>query len=163
MQLATGEIVLPLYSDRFLASIMAISSDGGTSWQTSEPLVGYGNIQPSLVETSGGKLVAWMRENGPRKRIRHSVSSDRGRTWSSVTESELPNPGAKVAVTALASGDWVLAYNPLVDGRHSLEPGHLRRRRATLGGRFIFSRRLPRKRARSVIPASSRPPTVRFT
>jgi predicted neuraminidase len=120
VQLASGEILLPLYSDRFLASIMAISSDGGASWQTSEPLVGYGNVQPSLMETNCGKLVAWMRENGPRKRIRHSVSSDCGRTWSSVTESELPNPGAKVAVTALASGDWVLAYNPLVDGRHSL-------------------------------------------
>ena len=61
-----------------------------------------------------------MRESGLRKRIRYSVSSNRGRTWSSVSESALPNPGAKVAVTALASGDWVVAYNPLVDGRHSL-------------------------------------------
>jgi predicted neuraminidase len=121
VQLATGEIVLPLYSDRFFASIMAISSDRGTSWQASEPLVGYGNIQPSLVERSDGTLVAWMRDSGPRKRIRYCVSSNRGRTWSSVRESALPNPGAKVAVTALASGDWLVAYNPLVDGRHSLD------------------------------------------
>jgi predicted neuraminidase len=120
VQLETGEIVLPLYSDRFVASIMAISSDGGDSWETSEPLVGYGNIQPSLVETRSGKLVAWMRECGPRKRIRQSTSSDRGRTWSAVTESVLPNPGAKVAVAALNGGDWLVAYNPLVDGRHSL-------------------------------------------
>jgi predicted neuraminidase len=120
LQLATGEIVLPLYSDRFVASIMAISSDGGTTWQVSEPMVGYGNIQPSLVECSDGKLIAWMRESGPRKRIRYSASSNQGRTWSPVQESALPNPGAKVAVTSLASGDWVVAYNPLVDGRHSL-------------------------------------------
>jgi hypothetical protein len=120
LQLASGEIVLPLYSDRFLASIMVISSDGGNTWDTSEPLVGYGNIQPSLVERNDGALVAWMRESGPRKRIRYSVSSDRGHTWSPVNESELPNPGAKVAVTTLKSGDWAVAYNPLVEGRHSL-------------------------------------------
>jgi predicted neuraminidase len=121
LQLATGEIVLPLYSDRFLASIMAISSDRGNSWQASEPLVWYGNIQPSLVERSDGKLVAWMRENGLRKRIRYCVSSNRGRTWSSVRESALPNPGSKVTVDALANGDWLVVYNPLVDGRHSLD------------------------------------------
>ena len=120
VQLASGEIVLPLYSDRFLASIMAISSDGGTTWEASDPLVGYGNIQPSLMERRSGELVAWMRESGLRKRIRYSVSSNRGRTWSSVSESTLPNPGSKVVITALANGDWVIAYNPLVDGRHSL-------------------------------------------
>ncbi len=120
VELATGEIVLPLYSDRFLSSIMAISSDRGSSWQASEPLVGYGNIQPSLVENTSGELVAWMRENGLRKRVRYSASADRGRSWSPVKESQLPNPGTKVAVTALDSGDWLVAYNPLVDGRHSL-------------------------------------------
>ena len=120
VQLANGEIVLPLYSDRFLSSIMAISSDRGTSWQASEPLVGYGNIQPSLVENDRGELVAWMRENGPRKRIRYSLSADRGQSWSPVRESELPNPGCKVMVTALASGEWLVAFNPLEDGRHSL-------------------------------------------
>jgi predicted neuraminidase len=99
---------------------MAISGDRGNSWQASEPLVGYGNIQPSLVERSDGTLVAWMRECGLRKRIRYGVSSDQGRTWSSVRESALPNPGSKVTVSALASGDWLVAYNPLVDGRHSL-------------------------------------------
>jgi len=103
-----------------VASIMAISSDGGTTWEASEPLVGYGNIQPTLLERRSGELVAWMRESGLRKRIRYSVSSNRGRTWSAVRESALPNPGAKVAITALPNGDCVMAYNPLVDGRHSL-------------------------------------------
>jgi predicted neuraminidase len=120
LQLASGEIVLPLYSDRFVNSIMAISSDGGITWDTSEPLVGYGNIQPTLVVRGDGTIVAWMREAGPRKRIRFSTSSDRGRTWSTVEDSELPNPGAKVAATTLASGHWAVAYNPLVEGRHAL-------------------------------------------
>ena len=120
VQLASGEIVLPLYSDRFAASIMAISSDGGTTWEASDPLVGYGNIQPSLVKHRNGELVAWMRECGLRKRIRCSVSSNRGRNWSTISESSLPNPGSKVAIMALTNGNWVIAYNPLVDGRHSL-------------------------------------------
>ena len=72
------------------------------------------------MKLGSGELMAWMRESGLRKRIRCSVSSNRGRTWSAVSESSLPNPGAKVAITALANGDWVIAYNPLVDGRHSL-------------------------------------------
>lgn len=120
IQLQTGEIILPLYSDRFVASIMAITSDGGNSWQASQPLVGYGNIQPTLLERSSGQIVAMMRENGVRKRIRYSVSDNRGHNWSAVEETELPNPGSKVNLAALKNGNWVLAYNDLLDGRHTL-------------------------------------------
>jgi len=120
IQLQTGEIVLPLYSDRFVASIMAISSDHGKSWNASQPIVGYGNIQPCLIERDNGQIVAMMRENGLRKRIRYSVSSDQGRHWSDVAETTLPNPGSKIHSVALRNGDWALAYNDLVDGRHTL-------------------------------------------
>ena len=120
LQLQSGEIVLPLYSDRFVASMMVISSDGGTSWEASRPMVGYGSIQPTLLERSNGQLVAMMRENGVRKRIRYSVSDNQGRDWSAVHETDLPNPGSKINVAALKNGNWVLAYNDLVDGRHSL-------------------------------------------
>ena len=121
LQLKSGEIVLPLYSDRFVASIMAISSDGGTSWQASRPMVGYGNIQPSLIERSNGQLIALMREAGTRKRIRYCISNNQGHDWSAVKETQIPNPGSKVNVTALENGDWVLAYNNTLDGRHSLQ------------------------------------------
>jgi hypothetical protein len=120
IQLQSGEIVLPLYSDRFAASMMVISSDGGASWETSRPLVGYGGIQPTLLERSNGQLVAMMRESGVRKRIRTSVSDNQGRDWSAVHETDLPNPGSKVNVAALKNGSWILAYNDLLDGRHSL-------------------------------------------
>lgn len=120
VELQSGEIVLPLYSDRFLASIMAISADGGKSWEASQPIVGYGSIQPSLIERKNGDLVVLMRENGVRKRIRYSVSTDQGRQWSDVQETALPNPGSKINVIALATGEWMLAYNNLLDGRHTL-------------------------------------------
>jgi predicted neuraminidase len=120
VQYASGKIVLPLYSDRFGASIMAISEDAGITWKASEPLLGFGNIQPGLLQCNNGELVAWMREGGTRKRVRYSVSTTQGRTWSSVRQSLLPNPGSKIAVAELDSGDWIMAYNPIVEGRHAL-------------------------------------------
>jgi len=120
LQLESGEIILPLYSDLFVASIMAISSDNGFSWEASRPLIGFGNVQPNILERSDGALVALMRENGARKRIRFSVSKNQGRDWSKVQETELPNPGSKVNAIVLKNGNWVMAYNDLLDGRHSL-------------------------------------------
>jgi len=86
IQLQSGERLLPLYSDRFVASIMAISDDGGNSWKASQPLVSYGSIQPTVLERSNGHVVAMMRENGVHKRIRYSVSDNQGRNWSTVQE-----------------------------------------------------------------------------
>ena len=58
--------------DTFSASIMAISDDKGATWTASKPLIGFGNIQPSLVRKNDGELVAFMRDNGPHQKIRLS-------------------------------------------------------------------------------------------
>jgi predicted neuraminidase len=118
--LPTGRWLLPLYSDTFSASIIAISDDNGTSWTASKPIIGFGNIQPSIVRKDDGTLVAFMRENGPRKRIRLSMSKDDGVTWSPVVDSSLPNPGAGIEALRLADGHWAIIYNDTVRGRHSL-------------------------------------------
>ena len=47
--------VLPLYTDTFSASIVAITDDQRTTWNTSESMIGFGNIQPSLVRKDGSK------------------------------------------------------------------------------------------------------------
>jgi len=118
---ASGRMVVPLYSDGFSFSLMALTDDGGRTWQFSEPLVGPGNIQPSIASKADGTLVAYMRDNGPPpQRLHVSHSSDGGVTWSTVTDSELPNPGAGADVVTLKNGHWVLAYNDTEDGRHSL-------------------------------------------
>ena len=49
-----------------------------------------------------------------------SRSTDDGSTWSSAEDSELPNPGTSVEAIALRSGNWIIAYNDLESGRHSL-------------------------------------------
>jgi predicted neuraminidase len=118
--LPSGRWVLPLYSDTFSASIMAISDDRGATWTASRPLIGFGNIQPSLVRKNDGILVAFMRDNGPHHRIRLSTSDDAGVSWSPVTDSPLPNPGAGIEAIRLASGRWALVYNDSAAGRHSL-------------------------------------------
>lgn len=116
-----GRIIVPLYSDGFSFSLMTISDDGGQTWHTSDPLVGGGNIQPALARRRDGSLVAFMRDNGPPpKRMHTSVSTDRGETWSAVTDTEVPNPGTGVDVVVLKSGRWALVYNDLERGRYSL-------------------------------------------
>ena len=118
--LPSGRILLPLYTDTFAISIMAISDDGGSNWFPSKPLIGFGNIQPTVLRRDNATLVAYMRENGPRGCIRVSESSDEGLTWSSVGDSELPNPGSGIDGVRLANGHWVLVYNDSKSSRSSL-------------------------------------------
>lgn len=121
LQLADGRIIVPLYSDGFDCSLMAITDDGGATWTVSDPLVGGANIQPALAQRRDGTILAYMRDNGPPpKRIHVSQSSDRGQTWATVADHPLPNPGTSVDVVVLANGHWVLVYNDLERGRHSL-------------------------------------------
>ena len=114
-------IIVPLYSDGFSFSLMAITDDGGQTWQFSEPLVGAGNIQASIVEKTDGTLVAYMRDNGPPpQRLHISTSNDKGLTWSLVRDSDLSNPGSAIDVIALQNGHWIMAHNDTERGRHSL-------------------------------------------
>ncbi|MDZ4683821.1 MAG: sialidase family protein [Planctomycetaceae bacterium] len=118
--LPSGRILLPLYSDTFSCSIMAISDDEGRTWSASQPLLGFGNIQPSVLRRDDGTLVAYMRENGVTKKIRRSESSDDGVTWSPVDALDLPNPGSGLDAVRLKSGAWLLVYNDTLNGRNSL-------------------------------------------
>src|SRR5262249_25155305 len=58
-------LIVPLYSDGFSFSLMAITDDWGKTWHTSTPLVSGGNIQPSIVRRKDGSLYTLMRDNGP--------------------------------------------------------------------------------------------------
>lgn len=118
--LPSGRWLWPLYTDTFSASIVAYSDDRGDVWKFGAPLFGFGNIQPSLVRKKDGTVVAFMRDNGRRRRIRRSESKDEGATWSEVSSTALPNPGAGIEAIRLIDGRWLLVYNDLTRGRHSL-------------------------------------------
>ena len=118
--LPSGRILLPLYTDTFSISIMAVSDDDGETWYASKPLLGFGAIQPAVLRRDSGELVAYMRENGVTERIRMSTSKDDGITWGPVTTADLPNPGSGLDGVRLENGHWLLVYNDTVNGRNSL-------------------------------------------
>jgi predicted neuraminidase len=118
--LPSGRMLLPLYSDTFSISIMAVTDDNGRTWSASQPLIGFGNIQPAVLRRGDGTLVAYMRENGPRRRVRVAESSDDGKTWGRVGETSLPNPGSGLDGVRLANGHWLLVYNDTERGRARL-------------------------------------------
>jgi predicted neuraminidase len=114
-------LIVPLYSDGFSFSLMAITDDWGATWKASTPLVGLGNIQPSIVKKKDGSLYTLMRDNGSApKRLHQATSTDQGMTWSKVTDSDIPNPGSGAEIIQLRNGHWVLIYNDTEVGRNSL-------------------------------------------
>lgn len=115
-----NKIILPLYSDLFDNSIMVWTEDWGKTWETGTPIIGYGDVQPSLAQRRDGTLVAYMRDNGSFGFVQTAESRDEGRTWSLAELSSLPNSGASVVVTQLQSGEWLLVNNDTQRGRHSL-------------------------------------------
>jgi predicted neuraminidase len=118
---AGGRLILPLYHDGFSCSLMALSDDDGATWRFTAPLLGGGNIQPAIAQRKDGTLVAFMRDNGPPPaRVMWSFSTDRGETWSPVTDAPIPNPGAGVDVVSTPEGQWLFVGNDTEDGRHRL-------------------------------------------
>ena len=116
-----NRILLPLYSDGFDFSMIAITDNWGDSWQFSEPIVGAGAIQPTLALGRDSSVIAFMRDNGPPpKRLMKSISHDRGKTWSTVKDSDIPNPGTAADVVVLKSGNWIIVHNDIEEGRHRL-------------------------------------------
>ncbi len=118
--LPSGRILLPLYTDTFSISIMAISDDGGKSWYASKPIYGLGNIQPAVVRRNDGTLVAYMRNNGPGGKVLASQSNDEGITWTVAAPIDVLNPGSGLDAVRLRSGRWVLICNDTIDGRSKL-------------------------------------------
>ncbi len=73
-----------------------------------------------MLRRDDGTLVAYMRENGPKDRIRICESNDDGINWGPVTESDLVNPGSGLDGVRLANGHWLLVYNDTLRHRNSL-------------------------------------------
>ena len=114
-------ILLPLYSDGFNFSLVAISDDNGEHWRPSLPIVGLGPTQPSIVHKKDGTLVAYLRDEGDAPyRVLMSTSGDDGLTWSNAVDTNIPNPSSSLEVIKLRDGRWVMVYNDTEDGRHSL-------------------------------------------
>lgn len=116
----TGRIILPLYSDGYNLSLMAISDDDGNSWRPSLPLVGRGPIQPAIVQLKNGKILAYCRDSGDNPpRVHISESLDNGETWTASLKSDIPNT-ASVELLLLQDGRLAFVGNDIEDGRYQL-------------------------------------------
>jgi len=121
IELPSGRMLVPLYSDGFSFGIMAISDDHGYTWTGSEPITGAGGVQPTVVRKKDGTLVAYLRDNGPPpKRALVSESHDDGVSWTTARDSDIPNPGTSLEVIRLRDGNWIMVYNDIERGRYSL-------------------------------------------
>lgn len=119
--LPKGRYILPLYSDGYDFSLVAYSDDEGKTWLGSEPMVGGGAVQPSVVRKKDGTLLSYFRDNGPPpKRVLLSESKDDGFSWTINRDTEIFNSGTSVEVIALQSGEWLMVNNDTERGRHSL-------------------------------------------
>ena len=118
--LESGRILLPLYSDGFNFSIVAISDDDGETWRPSLPIVGRGPIQPALAVKKNGNIVAYMRDSGDSpSRVHTSISTDNGESWSLSQKTDIPNE-ASVEICVLKDGKWAFFGNDINDGRYQL-------------------------------------------
>jgi len=118
--LEDGRILLPLYSDGFNFSMVAISDDDGTTWRSSLPIVGRGPIQPALAVKKNGAIVAYMRDSGDSPgRVHTSISTDNGESWSYSQKTGIPNE-ASVEICVLKEGKWAFFGNDISDGRYQL-------------------------------------------
>lgn len=116
-----NRIVLPLYSDGFNLSLMAISDDQGNSWHPSMPVVGRGPIQPALIRKKNGNIMAFMRDSGDEpSRVHVSESSDLGEHWTPTIKTDIPNT-ASVELLVLRDGRLAFLGNDLPNGRNRLQ------------------------------------------
>ena len=116
--LNNGRILLPLYSDGYNMSMIAISDDDGSTWRSSLPIVGRGNVQPALALKKDGHIVAYMRDNGDAPpRVQVSESADKGESWSAALKTDIPNT-ASVELLVLQNGKWAFLGNDIENGRY---------------------------------------------
>lgn len=121
LALPNGRLLLPLYSDGFNLSLVALSDDDGEHWRASLPIVGLGPVQPSIVRKNDGTLVAYCRDSGsPPARALMSISRDGGESWSAAIDSDVPNPGSSLEVCRLKDGSWLMVCNDTEEGRQRL-------------------------------------------
>src|SRR5579862_7210546 len=120
LRLSNGRILLPLYSDGYSMSLVAISDNDGENWRPSLPIVGRGNVQPALVQKKDGNIVAYMRDNGEEpNRVQVSESLDTGNSWTAASKIDIPNT-ASVELLVLRDGRWVFVGDDIGDGRYRI-------------------------------------------
>lgn len=118
--LNNGDIILPVYTDLSTSSAVAVSKDGGLTWQGPIYMLFLFGIQPTVIQRSDSTLFALMRTGMWPRLAWQAVSEDFGRTWKRRRLSNVRNPGFALEMIKLKSGNVVLAFNDSRKDRSSL-------------------------------------------
>ena len=112
LALPDGKILLPVYHENPMQSLMWVSGDGFETWEQYEvPNTEPSHLQPSVASLGDGKLIMFARHHTVPGKIWVSVSDDWGKTWRDPKKHKLNNPDSGLALIALDSGALVLAFN----------------------------------------------------
>ncbi|VXD04679.1 BNR/Asp-box repeat-containing protein [Pseudomonas sp. 8Z] len=93
-------------------SAVMISSDQGRTWSRHDVPQSTGCVHMNVHQMADGTLLGLFRSRWA-DHIYASRSTDRGRSWSVPTPTELPNNNSSIQYIRLASGELALVYNPI--------------------------------------------------
>lgn len=118
---ADGGFDLPVYHEGATKFPEMLRFDGqGNLLRKSRLAHGGALIQPVTAAVNGDQALTLMRDASPQRRLRAIFSHDRGRSWSSVTDTDQINPDSAVALARLSDGRFLMAFNPRNEGRSEL-------------------------------------------
>lgn len=114
--LENGEILIPVDHELNKTSEILVLNPAQRQWSRGK-IISLPNkarcLQPSVVKTSDGRLLAFLRSDTPR--IWKTVSSDNGRTWGFPEETALRHNDSGVDAIRLQSGRLLLVFNDVAD------------------------------------------------
>ncbi len=129
IQMADGSIWCPSSTEHDGWRIhLEVTRDLGKTWTSTGPLNAKdkGAIQPSLLTYSDGRQQMLCRNQDGKGKLWQTWSADRGKTWSPLQPTPLPNPNAGTDAVTLSDGRQLLVYNhtnrggPFPQGREML-------------------------------------------
>jgi predicted neuraminidase len=100
---------------------MEITKDLGKTWEKTEALNDvkeFGAIQPTVLIYPSGRVQILCRSQ--QRQITEIWSSDRGKTWTAMKSTTLPNPNSGIDAVMLRDGRGLLVYNHTKRGRSPL-------------------------------------------
>ncbi len=121
--LSTGEWLMPItyaptadeqwFADGHRRNLQGVgrSEDQGRTWTLHGSVVAPPLASENMiVERRDGSLAMYIRSGAGA--IWHSVSTDRGGTWSPGAPTAIANPGSRFHIRRLSDGDWLLINSP---------------------------------------------------
>lgn len=122
LQLADGGMVLPIHFELGIKYPLALRFDATGGYRgmvriSQRPFM----LQPSVVAQSPLEWLAFMRDERPQGKIGVAKTVDGGSHWTDLPDLALDNPDASVAALSVGPGQLLLAHNPSVESRGTLD------------------------------------------